>query len=93
MFAVPWCAPVCAHPSPSNAEPGECWWPGAGGGSNGCSCPQRDRQDILCPEPGYFVPRIPSPQPDHRQPLLNLPQVLPCLYKPSRAWWGGSQGP
>lgn len=23
----------------------------AGGGSSGCSCPQRDSQDILCPHP------------------------------------------
>lgn len=47
-------APVCAHPFPSNRRADECWWPGAGGGSDGCSCSQRDRQDNLCPAPHLY---------------------------------------
>lgn len=34
--------PLCVLiPPQAIAEPGECWWPAAGGGSDGCSCPQR----------------------------------------------------
>lgn len=83
VLAVPWCAPVCAHPSPAIAEPHEC--PGQGEAAVAAPA-HRGTARIFCA-------RTPSPQPGPREPVLSLPQVLPCLCKPSRGCWGGSQGP
>lgn len=72
MFLFPH-VPLCVLLRPqAAAEPDECWWPGARGGSDGCSA-HRGTGGMFC---------APSPQPEHTQPLLSTPPVVPCLHRP-----------
>lgn len=71
MFAVPSCAPVCAHPFPSSCRPDGSWWPGQ---EEAVMAPaQRGTGRMFC---------APCPQADHSQPVLNLPQGVPVRMEP-----------